>query len=370
MHTTSPLSRIVYLSLPADLKRSFDQFVLDPAILLPVELPAGSDAVDLTSLSWEMMISGMLKVLAWDPEHKDAAYFREFVLVLKPGLDAELTQAAITKASAHDYELAEEIFRAVVGLMPGNCRYLLNLALVLDQRAQNYASLERPEMTALYEEQAARWYSNALSLDDVLSDTYLYAGHFHLRMSDNERAIDLFRSFLKYDPEHPEAERIEKVLFELEKNNLADQEFKEAFDFIRMGKEQEGLTRIDAFLAKNPDVWNAHFMKGWAMRRLGKYAEGIDCFKESIRLGGTNADTLNELAICLMESKQYAESRRALEQALKLDPENVKIISNLGILALKQEHTEEARGFFLTVLAYDEEDSIAKQYLSLIDSKA
>jgi len=364
------LEHIVYVSIPETFKRTVGTFQIDPSILLPVELPAGVQGLDPQDLSWEMILSGMLKIIAWDPEHANISYFRDFILAVRPEIITELTQAGIAKASAHDHDLSEEIFRALVGLQPANPRSVLNLALLYDQRAKTWSELGRQDFTEENENLASQWYKNALSLDEVLPETHLYAGHFWLRVSDIKRAIGQFKAYVQIASDSDLKTRVKKILLDLERHDLSDSQFKLAFDCIRSGREQEGLDAINEFLHDHPDVWNAHFMQGWALRRLERFTEGIEAFRKAITLGGDNADTLNELAICLMEVGQFPESRRALEEALRREPENMKIISNLGILALKCGDQEEARGFFLAALAEDPQDSIAADYLKLLDNQA
>jgi cytochrome c-type biogenesis protein CcmH/NrfG len=117
------------------------------------------------------------------------------------------------------------------------------------------------------------------------------------------------------------------------------------------------------FLERYPAVWNGWFVLGWALRRLERWADGTAALKKAVELGGGNADTRNELAICLMETGELAAARRELEAALPDDPENVKIISNLGVLALKNGRHEEAAAFFRTVLEIDPADPLAGEFL-------
>jgi tetratricopeptide (TPR) repeat protein len=153
------------------------------------------------------------------------------------------------------------------------------------------------------------------------------------------------------------------LLKKIKENGLNEESFLSANKLIQEGKPQEALESIRVFLEKHPLVWNGWFMLGWALRLLGRYADGEAAFRKAIELGGTGSDTLNELAICLMEMGDITGAKRELEGALKEDPENVKIISNLGMLAAKSGDTEGAAAFFRTVLELDSNDPLAMQYL-------
>jgi tetratricopeptide (TPR) repeat protein len=148
--------------------------------------------------------------------------------------------------------------------------------------------------------------------------------------------------------------------------SFEDALFQEAYHAVDKGDLDAGLAKIRAFLEKNPDVWNAWFLLGWALRKSGDYGHAADSFRHALEKGGANADTRNELALCLMEKGDLKAARKELETALQKEPENIKIISNLGALALKTGDKTEAAGFFRTVLEIDPDDQIAKDYLNSI----
>ena len=161
-----------------------------------------------------------------------------------------------------------------------------------------------------------------------------------------------------------------RIIREIEEQGLMDGLFQQAFDRIRMSKEEEAIALIGKFLASRPNVPNAWFLLGWANRRLGRYAEGRDAFLKALEIGSPHADLLNELAICLMELEELPESEKRLRQALALEPENTKVISNLGIVSLKAGKPEEALGFFRTVLEIDPADPVAARYVKNISENS
>jgi tetratricopeptide (TPR) repeat protein len=150
---------------------------------------------------------------------------------------------------------------------------------------------------------------------------------------------------------------------ELKDSGLDDENFIGAHKLIQEGKIKEGMDSIRNFLERYPLVWNGWFMLGWALRLEGRYNDAQAAFRKALELGGTNSDTRNELAICLMEQGDIESARRELESALMEDPENIKIISNLGVLAARNGEKEKAEAFFRTVLEIDSNDPLAKQYL-------
>ena len=361
-----PLANIVYVSLGEELAESVNGLHFDPSVRLPVEIPPDQTEWNTKDLKWEEIISAMLKILAYNHQHPDAAYYRQFILSVKPDLKVELTEAAIIKARNRDVQMAIEILKALEGLFPECALTKLNLALVYEQTGHQFESAGQETLAEEYFELAFNRYRDSIDADSELAETHFNFAKFHVHQKNFERAKEYFKLFLKTAPEHKQARIARSIIRQIDSHGLAERRFKEAFDAIKTGREEEGLQRIDSFLQDHTDVWNAWFLRGWGLRRLARYDEAREAFETSLRLNASHPDTLNELAICLMELGQYDRSYQCLTKALRLESDNTKIISNLGILSLKQGKTDEARSFFRTVLELDREDPLAKRYLDLL----
>ncbi len=365
-----PDYKLYYLQVPPELAREVGSFRLDPSIPLPVEARRSGEVPNLDDLSWEQIVAAMLKIMAWERSHADFAYYHDFILSVRPEVWQELSATGIVKAQAKDFRLAEEIFLALEGLDPTHPRTLLNLALLYDDEAESLSqrgqSAEAEDLLTL----AQKKFSQALTATPPLPDAFFYAGFFHLKQKNLERARGLFEAFFelaKDDEKKITAAR--KALADADRQSRLDLLFKEAYDFILLGKEEEGIRRLDEFLKEHPQVWNAWFLLGWARRRLGQWKAAMEAFQTCLDKGGDQIDTYNEMAICAMELGELVQARRLLEKALRLDSENTKIISNLGVLALKSGKPDEALGFFETVLEYDPEDPVAPKMIEQIKQK-
>ncbi|MDR2739494.1 MAG: tetratricopeptide repeat protein [Treponema sp.] len=385
-------NNIVFLSVPESLRRQFVSlshrhghdhdpgyeeevsgpgFSIDPAIPIPVELPPGETKLDLEQLSWEMILSGMIRVVAEGEtiSAEDADYYRHFVLAVKPDILEEFTEAAILKARNGDYNLALEIISALKGLFPASPVVLLNSALILENRMAAIERSGREEDAEAEYERAHRAYRDIIDLEPPFPDGLFNAGFFYMKRRNFLKARDCFSSYLALG-EGPEPallprnkrDKAREIVREIESRNLDDEIFREAYDYVRLGEEQKGLEKIRAFLEQHPRVWNGWFILGWGLRRLARWDDAATAFTEAIKLGGDNSDTRNELAICLMEQGKLTDARKQLEAALREEPENVKIISNLGVLALRNGDDDEAAAFFRTVLELEPEDPVAREY--------
>jgi tetratricopeptide (TPR) repeat protein len=352
---------IVFIEIPAAMAKPIGSFSVDPSIPIPVEL--GQEAADLSGLSWEMIVAGMLRLLAYDPENSHAAYYRGFVLAVKPGIFAELSETGILKARNGDLEVAEEIFKALGGLAPEAPEPTLNLAILYEDKADALDRSGKEELAESVRGKAFEAYKRILALEPAYPDAFFNAGFFYLKNRSYEQAIRMFETYAELGEDEAKLQKAGEIVGKLRVRGNADAMFKEAYDYIRMGKEEAGIERAFEFTTSNPGVWNGWFLVGWGNRRLGQYAKGREAFLKALELGADEVDLLNELSICEMELGLLSESRGRLERALRKEPENVKIISNLGVVARKQGRNAESAGFFRTVLELEPGDALAKAQL-------
>jgi|JFJP01.1.fsa_nt_gi tetratricopeptide (TPR) repeat protein len=366
-NTDSPRlpGNIVFMEIPATMARHIGSFVVDPAIKVPVEL--GSDAANLASLTWEMIIAGMLRLLAYDTDNADAAYFRRFVLAVKPDIFDELSATGILKARNGELDVAEEIFKALGGLAPHAPEPILNLAILYEDKADALDRSGKETLADTIRGKAFDAYKRMLSMEPPYPDAFFNAGFFYMKNRSFDQAARNFEAYIGIGDDQAKIRKAKEIVGKLRFRGKADVLFKEAYDFIRMGKEEDGIARALEFVDVDPSVWNGWFLVGWGRRRLGRFDEGRDAFLKALELGADEVDVLNELAICEMELGMLSESRGRLEQALRKEPENIKIISNLGVVARKQGRDADASGFFRTVLELDPGDTLALAQLEELD---
>lgn len=363
------LKNVLFIRLPDTFARSVGGFVLDPSIALPVETGGAPERFRPEELVLEAVLAGMLRVLAYKPDHPDADYFRRFVLAVKPDILPELSEAGILKSRNGDLDIAEEIFRALSGLSPKSPEPLLNLATVYERKAEEYERVDNSALAEEFNGRAFELYRRLIAFEPAVPDAFYEAAFFHLKNHSYDKAAELLETYSRLGTDEERVERARQIVQKLKAQGGLDTLFKEAFDFIRMGREEEGLAKVRKFLGSYPKVWNGWFLLGWGNRRLERWAEGREAFEKAIELGAEDADTYNELAICLMELGDLAESRRCLEKALRLEPDNIKIVSNLGTLALKRGKKEEAEGFFRTALELDPKDPLALKLLESLKAE-
>ncbi|OQY34161.1 MAG: hypothetical protein B6241_05600 [Spirochaetaceae bacterium 4572_59] len=364
----NPLDSIIFISIPENLASISEEIKLDTGILLPVEIPADIPPADwqMENLNWEMIISGMLKILTYNVSHEHSQYYRDFILRVKPQIIQELTQSAIFKSQSQDFELSEEIFKALIGLQPRELRHKLNLAILFENQATSLSARKKVTEACHMNDLAEELYAQLIEQGDDLADIYFNAAWFFYSKHDLLKTSELMTSYLHYGTDEVKIIEAKKLIEEADSLKNQDNQYSEAFMLISKDQNEAGLIIIDDFLKENNSVWNAWFLKGWALRKLERYKDALQAFEQAIMINPTEVEVLNEISICYLELKNYEEAQNRLMKAFELDPENIKVISNMGILALKQNRSDEALGFFHTVLELEPKDPIATEYINYL----
>jgi Flp pilus assembly protein TadD len=115
--------KIVFLSVPENLKVNVEGFSFNPSIPLPVEIPADAGIDALKNLTIEMIVAGMIRVICRyaavnRADNEAAIYYRNFVLAYKPNILSEFTAAAAACLQNGSYEMAREVIVSLRGLFP------------------------------------------------------------------------------------------------------------------------------------------------------------------------------------------------------------------------------------------------------------
>lgn len=373
----NPIDSLLYVQISAEQAgKIFED--LDSYIPLPIQLSEPNQKEDFKAedMEPEMILAGMLTVFAYDRENPNIQYYRKIFNLLRPDIRKEMTQVAIIKTRNFDFEMAEEILLSLEGLNPDDGITKLNLALLMEERAQ-YCQMRNLFDDALsFNKRAEELYSELILFEPPLPAVFFNAAYFFIKQKNYIKAKSLLKTYLEIENDSSETGEFRKakaseMLKIISEQALDDELFQKAHKYIDLGEEEKAAESIKLFLRKNPKVWNAWFLLGWALRRMSRWEDARSSFLKAGELLENSeisdkeplCDVYNELAICLMELKSFDEAEKYLINALSLDSENIKIISNLGTLALKQGKQEEAEAFFRTVLEINPDDKIALSVL-------
>ena len=363
---SSPLKNIYYIELPATFKRNIEGIEIDSSIKLPIE----TDSIknwDSTTLTWESIVSGMLKIIVYDPDHKNIEYFKNFIKSVKPNIVNELIDSGIVKSHNKEYKLAKEIFLAVIGLDPENDSNSLNLAFLYEQQAESLIRANHKEQAQEILENTGNIYSTLLNRENILTSTYFNAGYYYFKVRAFAKAEACFLSFIEFSDDHEKIIKVKELLREYKNNSNDEDQLNKAYRLILEEQEPEAITLLIKYLEFNDTIWNGWFLLGWAYRRISNFNEAKISLERAMKLNTSDSDILNELAICFLELRDFTQCKNMLENALKESPEDIRIISNLGIVQLKLGNTDKAKRFFESALVFDPDDTISKQFLEQIN---
>lgn len=377
MDAAAALDSIRYITLPPGFALSSAAMRIDPSIPLPAQTKGGDPNAPfkISELTPEQILAGILTVMARDRANEHIDYYRSIITKARPEIKKELSAAAVVKAKNHDWEMAEEIFAALRVLDPNDMAIVLNNALFLDERATSCRESSMDEDADALDSAAEALYKRAMDADDAPRDAFFNAGFFYMKKREFAKAKGCFETYVALTCDESDEdlgengvykkERAQEILNYIDSQSIDDERFARASHLVSIGREEEGAEEIRKFIQSNPDVWNAWFILGWAMRRMGRWGDALKAFERSTEcpMGDENADTFNEMAICAMETGDAARAKSLLKKALALAPENVKIVSNMGCLALKEGNESEARKYFEAALVYDPRDKIARAEL-------
>lgn len=382
------LDSLIYLEIPDELLKSISfslhSSIVDSGVKLPVQIADSTNGdfpdkkrdFDISTLTVEMILAGMLIVFAYEREHKDIEYYRHLFLQLRPNIREEMLSGILIKINNRDYELAESLLESLIGLDEKCVNAYLMLAYLYEQKAK-----EGKKEDKKYRVEAKKIYDELICTEPPLPAVFFNAAIFFMEEGEYTRAKDLLETYiaLKIDDEdEQEVKKVEKAQNSLNYINnrvVQDSNFKKAISLIDQGKASDALPLIQHFIEENPKNWNGWFLLGWALRVLKRWQEGEVTLQKSFELYQKNenkefeeigiysqnecSQICNELAICLMENGKLNEAQSVLEISLSKDCENVKLISNLGVVAMKKGDDAKAVSYFRTALYIDPDDPIA-----------
>lgn len=373
------LSDVKYILPPKSFFKKIPASIIRPDIPLPISPVSNPAAFNPADITIEALQAGFLIVAAYDRSHKDLSYFKDLFLELQPNALQEITNIALIKINNEQYDVAEQLLRALEGFFPHDAGTLLNLAILMEERAA-HIGLDHTQRGIQYILEAEQRYTVLAQSDTPLPSALLNGGFFFARQKKFAQAENFLERYIQTNESKKEQmngrkEKATALLNEIRRQGLSDQHFANARNYAETGNYEEAAQNIHLFLTEHPQSWNGWFLLGWILRFQKHWDSARASFEQSLVFGKKNPETFesaavdlyNELAICSMELGMFDTATQYLLEALKKEPENTKIISNLGVVAMREDRVNDARGFFKTVLEITPDDPIARTMLTRLD---
>lgn len=362
------LDHIVYINLPDGLSQKIDDFKLDPAIPLPIELPLGKKNIEAEEVTIEAIVAAMLKIIAHKSSDKNFEYYKNFVLKAQPNAIEELNLAAITKQKQKDYEFSEELFLAVYHMLPQPAS-LINLAMLYSYRAKEAQAEKNEKLTDFFLEKALHTLEEGLERfgenEQILSEL----GSYEAFLGNFENAENYLARYMNVAEESEKKQKLKGLLKDIRLQINSDIEIKQAYDYMMLQEEDKALEVINKFLKNNPKIWQGHFIKAWANRALKQFEEAEKSLLECLKLGEKNGEIYNELSICSLEKGDKELAKNYLDIAIEYDESNLTYLSNLAYLYLLDEQWDEAREWIEKARVIAPEDRQVKEMMEFYSSQ-
>lgn len=355
---------IKFITIPEN--RKIGNVLLDNTIPLPVQFEKNQkpEDIDLASIA-----AGLIKICAYEPNHKDFEYYKTVLLELQPNVIEELNVAAIAKSNKKEFDFALELMLAInhISQLPES---YINLAVLYAQITVDYHKKEDDVTADMYDDKIIEILDECVKKYPDYAPAYSEISAFHMRHGDMESSRDYLDKFVKLSKDEKDIKSAKKTLETLNKMISSKDQILYAYDKMMMGCSDEALDVCNKYLAANEPTWEALFIRGWAKRTLDDFDGAQQDLLESLRLDGNNAEVYNELSICSRESGNIELAKSYLDIAADLDPENVIYLTNLAFLYLSDNEFAESREMIEKARALDPNDPQLKYIIDEYEKKS
>ncbi len=138
-------------------------------------------------------------------------------------------------------------------------------------------------------------------------------------------------------------------------------EYQEISNLFKQGQYDNALTRVNAYLVKNPQDAQARFLKGIILTEQNKSADAIKVFTGLTEDFPELPEPYNNLAVLYASQGQYDKAKNALEMAIRTHPSYATAHENLGDIYAKM-----ASQAYDKALQLDSRNATAQTKLALI----
>jgi tetratricopeptide (TPR) repeat protein len=102
-----------------------------------------------------------------------------------------------------------------------------------------------------------------------------------------------------------------------------------------LGRAEEALDDLDAYLQRRPDAWLAHVQKAATLRRLGRNDEARACLEEARDRGQTSVECWRALAGEHAQAGEHDAAVAAITRALAMEPSDAGIRYERAVMLLR-----------------------------------
>lgn len=129
---------------------------------------------------------------------------------------------------------------------------------------------------------------------------------------------------------------------------------------------QLAATNVEKALMRDPNLAEAHAVKGGVAALKGDRAGAIESFDRAIAINPSYADAHMWRANALVGERRYDLAEASLDEAFKLDPLSPAVLYNKGFLRARAGDLRQARSFYNAILDLDDTSPLG--YRGLADA--
>ncbi len=303
-------------------------------------------------------VDGMIRIIGIDSDFKYNINYINFLNAYNSDIYKQALNVGFEMINKSDLKEALVYFRCAYQLAPNEIDSIYNYARCLEDIA-----IENDDKYDEFIKESFEIFNKMMNLypDNYLS--YFHLGFYYSNNKEYSMAESIWKKALKLDSPDDVRTEIAKLL----NDNEAKRDFEKGSMLVLDGFYQDGLNLLLSLSYDYPDWWNLSFFIGLAYRQLEMYSDAIEYYENVLKYNTAHVDTMNEIAICLMQEGRYIEAETYLKEALKIDIDNNELLCNLGIVYLQNGNLIEAERYFNRAFEIAPDDEIVNEWLTYID---
>jgi tetratricopeptide (TPR) repeat protein len=142
--------------------------------------------------------------------------------------------------------------------------------------------------------------------------------------------------------------------------------------YLDTDRPHEALECIEKVVAIDPESNVAYRVKGRAFHQLGQREDAIDAYRMAIVIDGSDAWSMNNLALILIEQERFDEALKPLARAVQLKTDVAIFQNNMGMALERNGYyraAEKAYDAALTIEYYDKA-SVNFERIAAVDEES
>ena len=194
-------------------------------------------------------------------------------------------------------------------------------------------------------DEAERLYKVILEVEPINLKANYYLGMLFQRLGRLDEAGACFKKIVELKPEFADAHlNLANILFQHNKYEEAKISYKKT-------------------ILLKPDFAEAHHNLGSALQACDQFDESEKSYKRAIELKPNYAEAYNNLGTVLVQLNKYQEAEKSYKRAIELKSDYIDAYNNLGNIYYNLEKYEDAVAIYSKTIELDYKNTVAKKNL-------